>query len=154
VIIASPEPAVLIGVIGMSPTGTPIGEYLAPPGPNFSVRPLGKYNAQGGHLIGECHVRYARMPTGGMVIGGYIKWTRFTGAVYRSSSTTGSSGSNGNDRGWSYSDDSDPNLPPYQSGASSTGGGTAEEVMERYLNTGECTPGWDTWVNMVKVCSA
>ena len=128
--------------------GYPTGEYILPPGDFYSFVPSFRYGATGGHLFGICKVKQVRDPLGRIVEIGLVTWYDYSGTVFRRTPTGSTEFA---DRGWAYHDNFAGSTSGQSSGLS---GGTPQSVVERFIESGACTAGWEIWVDGAKRCRA
>jgi hypothetical protein len=121
-----------------SAIGVPKGEYLLPPGPWTSDD--GRARIWSGTLHGTCWVRQ-ESALGGLitVYAGFIGWYRFVGDYQELPEDVPGGGSSGGGGGGGE-------------GNVETGDEEADRVIEEWLRTGECTPGWAIIVDGERVC--
>lgn len=125
----------------------PTAEYQVPNSYILSDIPGGKYRIYGGTIMARCAWRLLRTPFGFEVHMGQVTTYGYNGILELAPSNgTGP----GRGRGWGArfgSTDSG-------SGNGWGSGGSWQEALAKYLDTQQCTVGWEIWIDGAQRCRA
>lgn len=132
--------------IGYSALGEPMAEYRVPFIETSSAQPLGKYKMLGGSMYGRCKVQELKVGSTVKVMVGPITWYNYDGEIFLAEDSY-PGGGNDADRGWAFRDSQ-------QGTTTGRGAGVPSDVVNRFLNHGECTLGWEIWVDQMMRCDA
>lgn len=129
----------IVGQIGSTPKGR---YHLA----TSTVSDDGTMELGPGDLEGTCWTRRVRVysPIFGWTTAwvGVISWYRFYGTMTPTNGYPGGFGG----RGWAWHNSG--------SGYSNGEGGDWQSVLQAYLTSGTCTPGWEIWMDGRMVCNS
>lgn len=121
--------------------GFPHARYSVPNTTHYNIE--GTYYIHGGYVDVTCRGRF-------FTVGGIRRWIGdlHPYAYYGAGGPVSRGASNYSGQGWAYQNTANQ----FSSGSQNSQGDWAN-VLKKYLETGECTPGWAIVVDGVKVCN-
>lgn len=138
-----PGTAVLQGIIGRTVLGFPMARYAIPNQILTSSQPAGKYQIVGNiTLYVVCNMVRFRTSAGRLVEGGFMRIYNVEADLRLAESGLGGGSP---DRGWAWISGEE-----YRNGAGE--GSDWRVVVDDFVENGDCTAGWEIWVDGVQTC--